>query len=173
MMTPMWRGAKVGAAVVGALSAGAVGYWCGVRSVESTSLIAYLSSQHIECQSYLRYRFASPEVGARSMASYVEALELQAPELRRIMPNQFPRRLGMAYARRALLSERQGDALRRDNFFDKAQLQFATVEERVTRDELRAMVAADDARWDAAIRESYAASIASDVAGAASSQSPR
>jgi hypothetical protein len=115
-------------------------------------LVAYLTSEQLETQSYLRFRFASDDVAQRSLQSYVDALDRHADDLRSIQYYEFARRRGLAFARLGILAERSGNAAKRDRLFDKARLSYATANVQASAVDLREIVRNADEQWDKTVR---------------------
>ena len=156
-MRPTIRGVTV--FLSGLLVGGAGGAITVFRSaMPQQAMNSYLVAQELETQSYLRYRFGRQDVAAKSLGVYVDLLQRDAEQLRRLQPNAFGRRLGLAYARLALIAERSDDRAGRDRFFELAQMQFAILGSKITRDELRDVVRAADEEWDRETKETPALS---------------
>jgi hypothetical protein len=151
-MRPTARGVVV--FVTGLLVGGAAGAITVLRFVmPQQAMNSYLVAQELETQSYLRYRFGREDVAAKSLEAYVDLLQRDAEHLRRLQPNGFGRRLGIAYARLALIAERSGDQGGRDHFFERARMQFAILGSKVTVGDLRDIVRAADENWDRETKE--------------------
>ncbi len=118
-------------------------------SSPASAMNAYLVSRDMETQAYLRYRFGNREVARTSMRLCVEVLEHNASDLRQAQPYEFPRRLGIAYARLAMVAE---EAPERERFLLLARQQLASAGSQLSAEDIEEALRVIDADWDRAVR---------------------